>query len=93
MNVSAKIEGRSVFIEGGVESQGAEVASTDLRAAASLILAGLVATGETRVTKLHHLDRGYVNFHGKLAALGANIERIVDTEVEEVTTTEKIVSA
>ncbi|MGA3673730.1 UDP-N-acetylglucosamine 1-carboxyvinyltransferase [Lysinibacillus agricola] len=76
MNASAKIEGRSVFIEGPVDLQGAEVMATDLRAAAALILAGLVSEGVTRVTKLHHLDRGYVDFHGKLAALGANIERI-----------------
>lgn len=76
MNAQAKIEGRSVFIEGPAQLQGAEVESTDLRAAAALILTGLVAKGMTRVSKLYHLDRGYVNFHGKLAALGANIERI-----------------
>jgi len=87
MNAGAKIEGRSVFIEGPVELQGAEVMATDLRAAAALILAGLVSEGITRVTKLHHLDRGYVDFHGKLASLGANIERITD---EEVVTTEDI---
>ncbi|MFJ7697884.1 UDP-N-acetylglucosamine 1-carboxyvinyltransferase [Lysinibacillus fusiformis] len=81
MNAGAKIEGRSVFIEGPVELQGAEVMATDLRAAAALILAGLVSEGITRVTKLHHLDRGYVDFHGKLASLGANIERITDEEV------------
>ena len=63
-----KIEGRSVFIEGH-RIQGAEVAATDLRAAAALILAGLAAEGMTRVTKLHHLDRGYVDFHEKLADL------------------------
>ncbi len=87
MNAGAKIEGRSVFIEGPVELQGAEVMATDLRAAAALILAGLVSEGITRVTKLHHLDRGYVDFHGKLASLGANIELITD---EEVVTTEDI---
>ena len=76
MNASSRIEGRSVFIEGNRALQGAEVSATDLRAAASLILAGLVADGVTRVTKLTHLDRGYVDFHKKLAALGANIERI-----------------
>ena len=76
MNADAKIEGRSVFIEGGRMLQGAEVTATDLRAAAALILAGLVSDGVTRVTNLVHLDRGYVNFHGKLAALGANIERV-----------------
>ncbi len=60
--------------------------ATDLRAAAALILAGLVSEGMTRVTKLHHLDRGYVDFHGKLASLGANIERIT----EEVVTIEDV---
>lgn len=83
MNAGAKIEGRSVFIEGPVKLQGAEVMATDLRAAAALILAGLVSEGVTRVTKLHHLDRGYVDFHGKLASLGANIERITE-EVETI---------
>lgn len=87
MNAITKIEGRSVFIEGDNKLQGAEVAATDLRAAASLILAGLVSEGITRVTKLHHLDRGYVNFHGKLAALGANIERI-QIETEETASNE-----
>lgn len=86
MNAGAKIEGRSVFIEGPVNIQGAEVMATDLRAAAALILAGLVSEGMTRVTKLHHLDRGYVDFHGKLAALGAQIERV---PVEEVIIKEK----
>ena len=76
MNADAKIEGRSVFIEGGRILQGTEVTATDLRAAAALILAGLVSEGVTRVTNLIHLDRGYVNFHGKLASLGANIERV-----------------
>ncbi|MCY9546039.1 UDP-N-acetylglucosamine 1-carboxyvinyltransferase [Lysinibacillus xylanilyticus] len=90
MNAGAKIEGRSVFIEGPVDLQGAEVMATDLRAAAALILAGLVSEGVTRVTKLHHLDRGYVDFHGKLAALGAQIERVPAEEViiNEKTTVE-----
>lgn len=86
MNAGAKIEGRSVFIEGPVNLQGAEVMATDLRAAAALILAGLVSEGMTRVTKLHHLDRGYVDFHEKLAALGAHIERV---PVEDVVMKEK----
>ncbi|MBX0314183.1 UDP-N-acetylglucosamine 1-carboxyvinyltransferase [Planococcus glaciei] len=82
MNASVKIEGRSVIMEGPSKLQGAEVAATDLRAAAALILAGLVAEGVTRVNKLYHLDRGYVNFHKKLAALGADIERVSNTEME-----------
>ena len=76
MNGSVKIEGRSVILEGPSNLQGAEVAATDLRAAAALILAGLAADGVTRVTELSHLDRGYVNFHGKLADLGADIIRV-----------------
>ncbi|MFC0475820.1 UDP-N-acetylglucosamine 1-carboxyvinyltransferase [Robertmurraya beringensis] len=81
MNADIKIEGRSVIMNGPSNLQGAEVAATDLRAAAALILTGLVADGITRVTELKHLDRGYVDFHQKLAALGADIERV--TEVVE----------
>ncbi|AXM89043.1 UDP-N-acetylglucosamine 1-carboxyvinyltransferase [Anoxybacillus ayderensis] len=88
MNADVKIEGRSVIINGPCSLQGAEVAATDLRAAAALILAGLVAEGYTRVTELKHLDRGYVRFHEKLAALGADIERVrehIDTVEKQVT--------
>ncbi|MDY0404574.1 UDP-N-acetylglucosamine 1-carboxyvinyltransferase [Virgibacillus sp. 179-BFC.A HS] len=87
MNAKMKIEGRSVIIEGPSDLQGAEVAATDLRAAAALILAGLVAEDYTRVTELKHLDRGYVDFAGKLALLGADIERVND----DVKTTEAAV--
>ncbi|MFT9600687.1 UDP-N-acetylglucosamine 1-carboxyvinyltransferase [Mesobacillus sp.] len=90
MNANIKIDGRSVIMNGPSNLQGAEVAATDLRAAASLILTGLVADGMTRVTELYHLDRGYVNFHHKLAALGADIERV--SEVEEQPVTDKLVS-
>ncbi|WP_318617017.1 UDP-N-acetylglucosamine 1-carboxyvinyltransferase [Sporosarcina sp. YIM B06819] len=84
MNGLVKIEGRSVIISGPSKLQGAEVAATDLRAAAALILAGLMAEGVTRVTELSHLDRGYVNFHGKLAALGADIVRVSpETQTEK----------
>jgi UDP-N-acetylglucosamine 1-carboxyvinyltransferase len=82
MNGAIKIEGRSVIIDGPATLQGAEVSATDLRAGAALIIAGLVAEGYTRVGELKHLDRGYVNFHGKLAALGADIERIVENVPE-----------
>ncbi|MEH7253061.1 UDP-N-acetylglucosamine 1-carboxyvinyltransferase [Neobacillus niacini] len=80
MNADIKIEGRSVILNGPSNLQGAEVSATDLRAAAALILTGLVSDGHTRVTELKHLDRGYVNFHGKLAGLGADIERISEAE-------------
>jgi len=88
MNAKMKIEGRSVIVEGPCDLQGAEVAATDLRAAAALILAGLRSDGVTRVTELKHLDRGYVDFSGKLASLGADIERVDEygnvVEAEEV---------
>ncbi len=76
MNSDIKIEGRSAIINGPANLQGAEVSATDLRAAAALILAGLVAEGYTRVVELQHLDRGYYNFTEKLAGIGAEIERI-----------------
>lgn len=84
MNADIKIEGRSVIINGPTNLQGAEVAATDLRAAAALILAGLVAEGVTRVTELKHLDRGYVAFHEKLAALGADIERVNEADETKI---------
>ncbi|MDO5376176.1 MAG: UDP-N-acetylglucosamine 1-carboxyvinyltransferase [Staphylococcus rostri] len=76
MNANISVEGRNAKIQGKSQLQGAQVKATDLRAAAALILAGLVAEGETTVTELKHLDRGYVDFHGKLKALGADIERV-----------------
>ena len=81
MNAAVRIEGHSVLVDGLKPMHGAEVCSTDLRSAASLVLAGLVADGLTSVTNLKHLDRGYVNFHGKLAKLGADVKR-VNTAVE-----------
>lgn len=92
MNADIKIEGRSVILNGPSDLQGAEVAATDLRAAAALILSGLVAEGSTRVTELYHLDRGYVNFHEKLAALGADIERVTVTEEAVTIVTQSLVS-
>lgn len=78
MNADIFINGRSAMITGNSKLQGADVKATDLRAGASLILAGLVSDGYTNVTELKHLDRGYVDFHGKLKALGADVERIND---------------
>ena len=87
MNADIKIEARSAMITGGTTLQGAEVMATDLRAGAALILAGLVADGYTRVTELRHIDRGYVDFAGKLKSLGADIERVdEDSEVEAAET-------
>ncbi|HFR3692520.1 UDP-N-acetylglucosamine 1-carboxyvinyltransferase [Streptococcus suis] len=81
MDVVSEILRDTAIIAGGQPIQGAEVMSTDLRASAALILAGLVAEGETIVGRLSHLDRGYYRFHEKLARLGADIER-VSGEVE-----------
>ncbi|SDN12801.1 UDP-N-acetylglucosamine 1-carboxyvinyltransferase [Fictibacillus solisalsi] len=91
MNGDIKIEGRSAVINGPVSLQGAEVAATDLRAGAALVLAGLVADGYTRVTELKHIDRGYVRFTEKLRDLGADIER-VNEESTKVEKEEKSVS-
>ncbi|WML41591.1 UDP-N-acetylglucosamine 1-carboxyvinyltransferase [Neobacillus sp. OS1-2] len=91
MNAEIKIEGRSVILTGPSNLQGAEVSATDLRAAAALILTGLVSEGVTRVTELKHLDRGYVNFHGKLAGLGADIERVKEAD-ETFVEVEKYIS-
>ncbi|MGT2755178.1 UDP-N-acetylglucosamine 1-carboxyvinyltransferase [Streptococcus ovis] len=76
MDLHSDILRDTAIISGGKPLQGAEVMSTDLRASAALILAGLVAEGETIVGKLTHLDRGYYRFHEKLAALGADIKRV-----------------
>jgi UDP-N-acetylglucosamine 1-carboxyvinyltransferase len=63
-------------VRGGKPLSGAKVLASDLRASASLILAGLVARGETVVDRVYHLDRGYHRIEEKLAGLGATIERI-----------------
>ncbi|MET1248672.1 UDP-N-acetylglucosamine 1-carboxyvinyltransferase [Sporolactobacillus sp. STCC-11] len=83
MNATIKIDGRSAVINGPCDLQGAEVAATDLRAGAALIIAGLVAKGYTKVSRLHHIDRGYVDLTGKLRALGAEIERVNLNEAEQ----------
>ncbi|CAM3060904.1 UDP-N-acetylglucosamine 1-carboxyvinyltransferase [Lactococcus hircilactis] len=83
MGLNVEITRNSALIEGTTQLQGAAVKSTDLRASAALILLGLVAQGETEVFKLNHLDRGYYQFHEKLKALGANIERVKADEDEE----------
>lgn len=76
MGLQTEILRDTAMIHGGRALQGAPVMSTDLRASAALILAGMVAQGQTVVGQLTHLDRGYYQFHEKLAALGANIKRV-----------------
>ena len=78
MGADIRIEGNRAVISGRRDLTGAKVLASDLRASASLILAGLVAGGETLVQRVYHLDRGYEAIEKKLKALGARIERIAD---------------
>ncbi|HPF77999.1 MAG TPA: UDP-N-acetylglucosamine 1-carboxyvinyltransferase [Alphaproteobacteria bacterium] len=76
MGADITIRGNSAIIRGVEKLKGAEVMATDLRASVSLVLAGLVAEGETIINRIYHLDRGYENIVDKLTAVGAKIERI-----------------
>lgn len=83
MKAHITVEGRAAVVNGVGGLAGAKVCASDLRAGAALILAGLVAEGETEVTGLHHIDRGYVDIVGRLRGLGADIRRISpETEAE-----------
>ena len=76
MGASIKIEGNHAVVSGGTQLTGAKVLASDLRASASLVLAGLVARGETLIDRVYHLDRGYERIEEKLEGLGADIERV-----------------
>jgi UDP-N-acetylglucosamine 1-carboxyvinyltransferase len=76
LGADVHLEGNTVIIKGVEELNGAQVMATDLRASASLILAGLVAKGETVVDRIYHIDRGYDHIEEKLAGLGARIQRV-----------------
>jgi UDP-N-acetylglucosamine 1-carboxyvinyltransferase len=76
MGASIHLEGNSAIIKGIPRLTGAPVMATDLRASASLVLAGLVADGETTVDRIYHIDRGYECIEEKLAQLGAQIRRV-----------------
>lgn len=78
MGADIKIEGKSALVTGVKELQGTSVKATDLRAGASLILAGLIANGNTEITDIHHIDRGYVDIENKIRALGGKITRVED---------------
>jgi len=75
MGADIRIEGHHALVKGVAQLSGAPVRSTDLRGGAALVLAGLIADGETRVSDVFHIDRGYERFCDKLAALGADIRR------------------
>lgn len=76
MGAKLTIKGNTVFIEGKNKLSGAPVMATDLRASAALVLAALVAEGETEISRIYHLDRGYENIENKLTKLNAKIKRI-----------------
>ena len=75
LGADISIQGNSALVRGVERLQGATVMATDLRASAGLVIAGLVAEGETVVDRIYHLDRGYDQMEAKLRAIGANIER------------------
>ncbi len=76
MGANIKIDGRTSVVEGVPRLTGCQVKATDLRAGAAMVLAGLVADGETQVGYIHHIDRGYDHLVEKLVGLGADIERV-----------------
>lgn len=76
MGANIKVEGRVAIIDGVDRLTGAVVKATDLRAGAAMVIAGLVAEGETEITSIEHIDRGYPHIENKFRALGANIRRI-----------------
>ena len=78
MGADIQVHGRTAVVKGKSALVGAPVMATDLRASMSLILAGLVAEGETAVSRVYHLDRGYERLEEKLSAVGADIERASD---------------
>jgi len=75
LGADIKIDGNTAFVTGVSRLEGATVMATDLRASASLVIAGLVAEGETHIERIYHLDRGYEHIETKLGALGARIRR------------------
>ena len=78
MGANITLHGGSAMVRGVARMTGAPVMATDLRASVSLVLAGLAASGETMVSRIYHLDRGYERLEEKLAACGAEIERVRD---------------
>jgi UDP-N-acetylglucosamine 1-carboxyvinyltransferase len=76
MGAKIEVEGNTAMVQGVAQLDGAKVMATDLRASASLVLAGMVARGETVVDRVYHLDRGYECIEEKLSQLGARIKRV-----------------
>lgn len=76
MGANIRIEGRQAIIAGEEQLTGAQVIASDLRGSASLVLAAMAARGESIIDRVYHMDRGYERVEEKLAAVGANIQRI-----------------
>jgi UDP-N-acetylglucosamine 1-carboxyvinyltransferase len=76
LGAQIEVEGNTAVIKGSAQLEGATIMATDLRASASLVIAGLAAQGETIVDRIYHLDRGYEHIEAKLSALGAQIRRL-----------------
>jgi UDP-N-acetylglucosamine 1-carboxyvinyltransferase len=81
MGANIIINGNKAIVKGVPELKGAEVMASDLRASVSLVIAGLVATGETKIRRIYHLDRGYQSLEQKLANCGADITRVTGDTV------------
>jgi UDP-N-acetylglucosamine 1-carboxyvinyltransferase len=75
MGGDIRIEGRNAMVNGVRSLSGAMVMASDIRAGAALVLAGLAAEGETHISRIYHIDRGYEHIENKLRLLGADIER------------------
>jgi UDP-N-acetylglucosamine 1-carboxyvinyltransferase len=84
MKAAINIEGARAIVTGASRLAGARVQASDLRASASLVLAGLVADGETIIERVYHIDRGYERIESKLRTLGANIERLRESVTESL---------
>src|SRR6202034_1256532 len=76
MGANIRLDGRKARVAGGTQLSAAEVIASDLRASASLVLAGLAARGETVIARVYHIDRGYEKIEAKLAGAGARIRRV-----------------
>lgn len=80
MGAQIQVDGKTAIIEGVEKLTGAPVAACDLRAGAAVVIAGLCAEGETWVEDIHYIERGYQDFVGKLRALGADIELVIEPD-------------
>jgi UDP-N-acetylglucosamine 1-carboxyvinyltransferase len=77
LGANISLNGNTATIKGGEKLSGADVMGSDLRASAALVLAALIAEGETKISRIYHLDRGYEDFEAKMATLGAKVERVI----------------